>query len=205
MKHSQVVRYRTLLLAATMALAGAGTVHAEPAQPAADPAAAQLSPTQRAHLQAFQEKRNELLQLGRELGKIRAEAVSERPELQKQEEQFGNMVAEEMKKHGATPSEDLAELRALEAKLRDENTPQADRQALMERLQRKAQAFDQARREALQNPELKKAQGELLQNMVAAMKDHDPRAEQLMQQMQQKQKEMLEIRNAAQEEAAKGK
>ena len=203
MKYIQSNSARHLILAAVMMLGSAGVAQAETNAPAGDDPASQLSPAQRVHLKEFQQKRTELLQLGQQLEQIRQETVVKHPELKEREKAFGDMVAAEMKSNGATPAEDLAELRALQAKLRDQNTPDADRQALMTRLQRKAQEFDQARQQALQNPELQKAQGELLQDIVAAMKEENPRAEQIMQQMQQKQQEMMEIRKAAQ--AAEGK
>ena len=202
MKYFQTNSARHLVLAAVMMVGSFGAAQAETNPPAAADPASQLSPAQRAHLQEFQQKRTELLELRQQLEQIRQETVTKHPELKEREKAFGNQVAEQMKSNGATPSEDFAELQSLQEKLRDEKTPEADRQALMMRLQRKAQEFHQARQQALQNPELQKAQGELLQDIVSAMKEEDPRAEQIMQQMQQKQQEMMKIREAAQ--AAEG-
>ena len=203
MKYIKIKSVKPLLLAAMVAVGGVSVSHAEQSPPTAKDPASQLNPEQRAHLERFQKKRAELMQLGQQLDQIRQEAERNNPQLKEKEKAFGEMVATEMKKNGGTPKEDLAELRELQAKLRDQNTPDADRQALMVRLQRKAQEFDQARRQALQNPELQKAQGELLQDMMAAMKKQDPRAEQIMQQMQQTQQEMIQIRNEAQAAGAK--
>ncbi len=195
---------KAFAVAVAMTLGVAGAVQAETANNAPPGSAApQLSPELQAKVEAFREKRTELMKLGQELEKIRQETVTKHPDLKQQEEKFGDMVAAEMKKNGGTPKEDLAELRSLQAKLRDEKTPDADRQALMMRLQRKAQEFDQARRQALQNPELQQAQGKLLQDMVGAMKKENPRTDDLMKQMHQKQQEMIEIRNEAQAEQSK--
>lgn len=198
MKYAKSNVLKTLLIASMVAFVSAAPVHAETAAPAQNDPLSQLTPEQREKLKEFQQKRAELQQLGLELEKIRQEAVNKHPKLKEKQEALGNMVAEEMKSNGGTPKEDLAELRALQAKLRDQNTPESDRQALMVRLQRKAQEFEQSRRKALENPKLQKAQGELLQEMMAAMKEQDPRTEQIMLQMQQTQQEMIEIRNSAQ-------
>lgn len=198
MKYAQSNMVKAMVIAAAMTLGCASVVRAESSPPAGQDPMSQLTPAQREKLKEFQQKRTELLQLGQELEQIRQETVKNHPELKEREQAFGNMVAEEMKNNGGTPKEDLAELRALQAKLRDQSTPDSDRQALMMRLQRKAQEFEQARRKALENPKLQKAQGELLQDMVTAMKKENPKAEQIMQQMHQKQQEMIEIRNSAQ-------
>lgn len=185
---------------ATFAAAfGLGTAHAQPEAAPGDDPTTQLNPQQRELLKDFQEKRAELVKLGRQLEEMRLETVRKHPELKDREKAFGDRLAAQMKSNGATPAEDLAELRALQAKLRDENTPEADRQALLMRMQRKAQEFDQARRQALQEPELQKEQTALLKDILSAMKADHPQAEEVMQQMQKKQQEMIEIRKAAQE------
>lgn len=187
---------RIVTLAAAL---GLGTAQAQPEAAPGGDAASQLTPQQQALLKDFQEKRAEMLQLGRQLEEMRLETVRKHPELKDREKAFGDRLAAQMKSNGATPAEDLAELRALQAKLRDQNTPEADREALMVRMQRKAQEFDQARRQALQDPELQKEQAALLKDILSAMKADHPQAEQIMQQMQKKQQEMIEIRKAAQE------
>lgn len=198
MKHFVSNSARTLAFAAAVTLGSLTAAQAQPeGAPNNDPMS-QLTPEQRGMLKDFQQKRAELLQLGRQLEEIRQETVRKHPELKEREKAFGDRVAAQMKSNGATPAEDLAELRALQAKLRDQGTPEADREALMMRLQRKAQEFDEARRQALQNPELQQQQAELLKDIVAAMKADHPQAEQIMQQMHQKQQEMIEIRKAAQ-------
>lgn len=197
MKHFVSQSARVLAITAVVAFANVTSVQAQPEAVPGSPAG-QLTPQQQALLEDFQQKRAELLQLGRQLNEIRQATMTKHPELKEREKAFGDRVAAQMKSDGATPAEDLAELRALQSKLRDETTPEADRQALLMRLQRKAQEFDQARRQALQNPELQQEQEQLLKDIVAAMKAENKQTEQIMQQMHQKQQEMTEIRKAAQ-------
>jgi len=188
---------RPLLLAAALgaALAAGGIAEAQEA-PAAG-GEPQLTAQQRAQLEEFRQVRAEMMQVQQELAQIQQSAVQARPELQAQQQEFGQLMLQEMKRQGHTPEEDLAELRALQGKLRSPETPEGDREALMSRLQAKAQEFQQAQREAMQNPEVQKAQEQLVQAITTAMREESPRTVELLEQLQQKQRRLVQIRNEA--------
>ncbi len=52
--------------------------------------------------------------------------------------------------------------------------------------QKKAMEFRNAQTQAMQNPDVKAAQQKLIDSVVSAMKEKDPKTEQLMKEMQQK-------------------
>jgi len=185
-----------LALAAMLAVGGFAGAQEQPdaAQPSGEAA---LTDAQRAQLEEFRKTRAEMMQVQQELAQIQRAAVEARPELQQQNEQFRKVMMAEMERQGHTPEEDLAELRALQGKLQSKDTPEADRQALMTRLQSKVQDLQQAERAAMQNSEVQKAQSELAQAITGAMREDEPRTEELIKQLQEKQRKLVQIRNEA--------
>lgn len=179
-------------LVAALALPGLA-----PAQPAADGGQPEMTAEQRAQLEEFRQTRAEMMQVQQQLAQIQESAVQARPQLQEKQQQFSELMLAEMKRQGHTPEEDLAELRALQGKLRSDETPEGDRQALMSRLQAKAQAFQQAQQQAMQQPDLQQAQADLVQAVTTAMREDNPRTEALLEELQEKQRKLVQIRNEA--------
>jgi hypothetical protein len=178
---------RTLL--ALLAFAALGTVLPLQAEPSA---------TQGDSMQAARQLHGEYVELQNRLSLIQEKTMEAHPELKKQEQAFLDLMMAKMKSSsGASPKDDLATIEKLEQKLRSEDTPDSERQALMAEYQEKAMAFRTAQVEALKDPEVQKAQGALRDATLTAMKQQDPQTEQLMQQLQQKQDEMKRMLEAA--------
>jgi uncharacterized membrane protein YdfJ with MMPL/SSD domain len=91
----------------------------------------------------------------------------------------------------------MAAINKLEQKLRSEDTPDSERKTLMTEYQERARAFRTAQHQALQDPEVQKAQAALMDATLAAMKQQDPQTDQLMQQLQQKQAQMKKMMESA--------
>jgi hypothetical protein len=68
---------------------------------------------------------------------------------------------------------------------------------LMDEYQKKAVAFRNAQNEAMKNPEVQAAQKKFMEDVMTAMKEKDPKVEQLMQQLQQKQQELSQMMRSA--------
>ena len=98
---------------------------------------------------------------------------------------------------GKNAQDELVEIGKLEQKLRSKDTPESERKTLMVEYQDKAKAFHAAQLEVLQDPDVKKAQTTLMDATLAAMKEQDPQTEQLVEQLQQKQKQMRQMMESA--------
>jgi hypothetical protein len=181
---------------AFVAVAALGTFTPLRAEPPATPP--KPAAEQGADMQAARQLHGEYVELQKRLGMIQEKAVKAHPELQKQEQALEEMMMAKMtSSSGASAKDELAAIEKLEQKLRSKDTPDSERQALMSEYQKKTQAFREAQFKALQDPEVKKAQKALMDATLAAMKQQDPKTEELMQQLQQKQAQMQQMMESA--------
>lgn len=163
----------------------------------------ELSPEQLEQLQTFEQKREEFIQLQQKLEQIERAAVQANPELQEQQEEFAALVMDKMKSKGHSPEEDVAELQDMQARLQSPETPPEERQSLMGDLQQKASELEAAQREALEEPEVQQARGELVEAITTAMKQENPQTEQIIREMEQKQQELMQIHESVNRGAAR--
>ncbi len=188
------IRTRTLLTAFT-ALITFAPLHAQQQGEATSQAG--VSPAQEEQQQAFEQARNEYVATQRRLEQIQRDTIQARPELQKQEQAFNDLVIKEMKKQGHSPKQDKVEIEKLQEQLQNNEVPDTKREALMSEFQEKVMAYRKAQGEALQNQEIQKAQNDLLDAIVTAMKEHDPQTDQLIKQMAEKRKQLMKMPGAA--------
>jgi len=148
-------------------------------------------------MQAARQLHGEYVELQKRLGTIQEKAVKAHPELQKQQQALEELMMAKMNSSGANPKDEMAALNKLEQKLRSKDTPDSERQTLMAEYQERAKTFRTAQHQALQDPEVQKAQSALMDATLAAMKQQDPQTDQLMQQLQQKQEQMKQMMESA--------
>jgi hypothetical protein len=183
-------------LQALVAVAALGTLTPLQAEPPAAPAGATAE--QNDQMQAARQLHGEYVELQNRLGMIQEKAVQAHPELQKQEQALQELMMAKMNSgSGKSTKDEMAAINQLEQKLRSEDTPESERQALMGEYQEKVKAFRTAQAQALKDPEVQKAQSALMDATLAAMKQQDPQTEQLMQQLQQKQEQMKQMMESA--------
>lgn len=154
--------------------------------------------TENKQVQAFEQVRSEYVKTQQRLEQIQAETLQARPELKKQEQTFNDLLVDEMKSGGHTPTQDLAEIEGLQAQLSSDKTADNERQELTTQFQHKVMAYRKAQSQALQSEKVKKAQSELMENMVTAMKKQDPQTEQLLQKMATKRQQLEQMLDASQ-------
>jgi uncharacterized membrane protein YdfJ with MMPL/SSD domain len=154
-------------------------------------------------MHAAKELHGEYVALQKRLNQIQAETMKAHPELKEKEQAFMDLMMSKMDTSGSTAEEDLAEMKKLEQKLRSSDTPESERKELMSTYQEKAMAFRAAQVEALKDPEVQKAQAELMDATMAAMKEQDPQTEEIMQQLKEKQEEMKQMMQSAGQGQAK--
>lgn len=189
---------RLLAFAVAAGLVVAMPVQAEDApqpQGAAPPQAAPpaLTPEQSKQMQEIQGVHAEYMELQKRIAQIQRDALQAHPELGKQEQDLRDLVLAKMSSDGKNAKADMDEIIKIEEKLRNTETPAAERETLLGEYQEKAVAFRNAQNEAMKNPEVQAAQKKLMNDVMTAMKEKDPQAEQLMQQWQQKQQQLSQM------------
>jgi hypothetical protein len=181
---------RALLAAATVAaLVPALPTHAQ-TPPAADAGASD-------QMQAARQVHVEYIKLQQRLGEIQKKTMEANPELQKQEKAFMDLMMQKMTSSGTNAKEELAAIEDLEKKLANKDTPEAERQTLLNEYRQKAVAFRTAQMKAMKDPEVAKAQEALTSATMDAMKKQDPQTEQLLKELEQKQVQMQQIMQSA--------
>jgi hypothetical protein len=156
-----------------------------------------MTPEQSELQKAYQETHADYMAAQQRLKKIQRDTLQAHPELQKQEQSFNDLLMEEMKNEGHTPKLDLAEIEKLQERLQGSEVPDSERQTLMGDFQGKMIAYRKAQAKAMQTQKMQKAQGDLMESMVTAMKAQDPKTEQLIQQMTQKRQELERMMESA--------
>lgn len=187
---------RLLPLAVVAGLVAAMPVQAEDApKPQATPP--EVSPEQSKQIQEIQGLHAEYMELQKRISQVQQDTLQAHPELEKEQQSLRDLVLAKMSSNGKNAKEDMDEIIMLEKKLSNSETPASERETLMADYQKKAVAFRNAQNEAMKNPEVEAAQKKLMDDVMTAMKEKDPQIEQLMQQLQQKQKQLGELmRNA---------
>lgn len=182
------------MLQAFVAVAALGVfMPSHAAQPPA-PAQPGVTAAQGDPMQAARKLHGEYVELQNRLGMIQEKALEAHPELQKQKQALEDLILAKMtSSSGKNANDELAAITSLEQKLRSKDTPETDRQALMTEFQAKAVAFRDAQVKTLQDPQVQKAQSEVMNATLAAMKQQDPHTDQLIQQLEQKQTEMKQM------------
>lgn len=138
-------------------------------------------------LRSAQQKVRDLRQ---KIGEIQQKAMENSPELQQQRKDLRALVKEKFKAQVDGADKKMARLKEIRKKLQgDEELPKEERQKLMKEYQQIAGPFQKAQRQVMQDPEVKQARDKFKADMRAAMKEEDPNTEQLIQDLQQAQKE----------------
>ena len=187
---------RLLPLAVFAGLVAAMPVLAEDS-PQADSTPPTVSPEQSKQMQEIQGLHAEYMDLQKRIAQIQRDTLQAHPELEKEEQSLRELVLTKMSSNGKSAKEDMDEIIKLEEKLRSGETPADERDAMMADYQKKAVAFRNTQNEAMKNPEVQAAQKKLMDDVMTAMKEKDPQIEQLMQQLQQKQKQLGELMKSA--------
>lgn len=180
-----------LVLATTLGTTG---VRAE--SPAMQQQQQQLSPEQARQVQKFQQLQAELQGLQQRLNKIQDQTLEARPELAQRQKQFEQLVLDQLRAKGRDPESEVKQIQALQEKIKDQSLPEEERRGHFQEYRQAVMEFQQAQQQVMQQDEVKSAREDLNQAMLTAMKSEDPKTEALLQDMQQKQEQMMEIRRS---------
>lgn len=128
--------------------------------------------------------------LRQKLGKLQQKAMENNPDLKQQRSDLQALMKKKVKAQVDGADQKMARLKEIRQKLRgNKDIPKGERQKLMKEFQQTAQSFQQAQQKAMKDPEVQKAQKQFRSDMRAAMKEEDPNADQLIQDLQQARKE----------------
>jgi len=185
-KLDQASRFSWPRLGFVMAMAavlvgGAGAVYAQPDQE---------------QMKSMLQTRQRLHQIEQKLTKIQKATISSHPELQKRQDQFKALLMSTMRDKGFKPQEDMKRLGELRQKLRSRGLKPKERNQLIAEFQQKSSRLQKAQQEAFNDDKVKKAQQDLQDAVVAAMKKKDPDTGKLLKEMDEAQQKLDKLRGA---------
>lgn len=160
------------------------SAHAQPAK------SLSLTPDQVQSLHKLQQK---MQTTGQQLNKIRQETMKAKPELQNQQKTYQSLLFKTMKEQGNDPDPTLARMHDIEEQFQDQSLAEGKRQQLMIEYQQKNAQLRKAGHDAMQDKGVRQAAEDLSQATIVAMRKQNPKAEALLQQMDQLRKEMQQI------------
>lgn len=144
-----------------------------PVQAASAANGANISGDAQALIQKYQKK-------SRKLQKIHKKTLQNNPELKQQQEAYRDMVQAAIEDQGYDMSSGREKLQKLSKKLQAGDLPKSKRKELMQKFQSQRRQMSQARRKAMQQPEIQKAREDLKQATLAAMKEQNPKTDELI-------------------------
>lgn len=158
------------------------------------PAAAQQSGDQDdAQVHAFMQKRAELTKLQEQLAQIQQKTVDKRPALKKQQHDFRQLMLDKMKAKGHTPEKDIDHLKQLEAQLHDKSVTADKRKDLLVDLRETSERLHQEQMEIMQDKDVQASRQSLVNAILKAMHEEDPRTDDLIKQAHDKEMELVAI------------
>lgn len=168
----------TTMAAATLLGAGATISGLASAQQAPGGAA----PAQQAEMQPLIK---EYRQVSSELQGIREKAVAENPDITEQQETFRNRVVSEMKSEGYDVEAKRDSIKEMGTELRDEDVADERRKELIGKLRAEQQEMRQAQQKVMQKPEIQAKAEELNDATLEAMREQNPKTDDLLARMKE--------------------
>lgn len=159
--------------------------------------AANAQPDQE-QMKAMLQTRQHLDQVEQQLSKIQEETMSAHPELQKKQDEFKALLMSTMRDKGYKPQEDMKRLGELRQKLRSRGLQAKERNDLIAEFQQKSSRLRKAQEEAFADAKVKKAQKDLQDAVVAAMKKKDPNTSKLLKEMDEAKAKLDKLRSSGQ-------
>lgn len=180
--HLRALAARLVVL---LALAAPVTLHAQPAQPGAGAGAPQQQDPQ-ALLQEMEQIQQELLQ-------AQQAVIADNPDLREQAGTLEKTMLEAMRTEGFEPMRTLNRIEQLDRQLQSEGADPGQRQDLVAEMREEQQRLMMAEQAALQHQEVQQARDEFMDSLLQAMREQNPRTDELMTSLKQKNAQLQEI------------
>lgn len=188
MLHHRVRKTATAALAAALLLPVAGG-----AQEAGGNTGAEATPQQQKTRELVQEYR----QTAEKLKQIRQEAVAANPELGEQSREFQDQIEQAMDESDYDVEAGQEKLQEMGKRYKSGDLSEEDRQKLATEFQAERQKMEQAKQEVMQQEEIRTQGAELQEDILTAMKEHDPQTEDLLQRLRELRQELQAMQSGA--------
>jgi len=148
-------------------------------------------------IQAFKDAQKRYKELKQRISDIQKQALENNPQLEKDQQALKDLVMQTMRDGGAEPQKSMDRIEELKGQLKDKDMSKEKRKSLMKELRSESMAVRQAQKKALKTKEVKQARSDLRQQIIEAMKEEEPKTEQLMQELKDQRKKMRSILSQA--------
>lgn len=156
-----------------------------------------LTPEQRQLMTEFQQTRQNLRKVQGKLVTIEKKAYKKNPQLGKQRSALRDRIKKEMSSKGYDAQAKYDELKAMISKIKSESKGDAQRSKDIQAFRKAQQEFVQRQQHAMQNPEVQKMAKDLRKNVRSEMVKIDPKAKDLLAELNKNEQKMSELRQRA--------
>lgn len=132
----------------------------------------------------------EMQQIQQKLLTIQKQALDSNPELQKQRDNLESMATDAMEDAGHDPDALIGTIESAQETLQDESQPEEKRMEAVQEAQQAQRELQEAQQTAMQDEKVAEAHREFQSDLMTAMREEDPKVDDLIQRYQQIQQEM---------------
>ncbi len=148
--------------------------------------------------QEVQQTIQKINNLQKNLKSIQDKVLEANPDLQEQKEELEAMIDEKMEQNLSQEGVDQNRMQQIRSKLSEKDLGNQKQQELQQEYQQQMQSYRKARMKTMQDEEVHKQREDLVQKIVAEMKEEDPKTEEMLQELQslnEKMKNLQQNRN----------
>lgn len=138
----------------------------------------------------------EMEEVQQELLQIQESVMAHNPELQAQAQALQELMLQTMQAEGYEPIQSLDRMEQLERQLQDDETDPAELSGLAAELRSEQQRLMQAEQAALANPKVQRARDQFMEALLQAMREQEPRTDELIAELQAKNEQLRDIVSA---------
>jgi hypothetical protein len=154
-------------------------------------ASAQVQPQPQPQQDQLSSQQARLQQIQQHLSMVQQTAIEESPDLQAENEELDELVEEKIADQGHDPEAMIQTLSSLQEQYQSEDLTEQDRQQILEEFQGVQQQLQLAQEIAMQDSQVVAAQEVFRENLLEAMREHEPATDDLIEEFEQVQQEML--------------
>ena len=155
-------------------------------------------------MQQVQQKQAEIQQLNQQLAQIQQATIEANPELADQRDELLANVDEKMAEAGHDPEASREKIGDLQEQLQGDELSPEENQAVAGELRQEQSSLQQAQSQAMQDESIQTEIQSLNEDLVAAMRERNPKVEELIAQLQTAQQEYQSLMQRAMQQQQGG-
>jgi uncharacterized coiled-coil DUF342 family protein len=148
-------------------------------------------------LQQVQQKQAEIQQLNQQLAQIQQQTIEANPGLADKRDDLMDTVDEKMVEAGHDPEASRDKIEELQGQLQSGELSNQESQSVSQELRQEQTSLRQAQGQAMQNEEVQTRIQSLNEELIAAMREQDPKTDELISQLQTAQQEYQQLMQEA--------